>query len=824
MTLLLLALLVLGLVLLARLGSLTREMQGLRERLAALERQAGARASAQATPEAEDAPVARPGPAEERGPTPEPPAALPTPAGSPWPEDQEVSRPPARAPLSSRTVFAVLGAAVTLVGAAWFLAALARSGLLTREVLLGLAALLAASLYAAAGRTAPVIGEALRGLGYGILALCLGALVGAGVAPAGTVLAAILVLSLAVGVHGTVQGRLLGTATALSGASLSTWLLADNLGDPTLPGLALLGVAAGTVLAERRLNPAGSALLAPLPAAGLLGLIVTTRVHDQPGHPLLWALLLLGAVGAALAVGLRPGTAGKEASLRPPLAAAGVLLAGLAGAAPLLQPLEEGRGLPGGLPTTALLLVGAVCTGLALWLHRLGERRRPGTALLRDAVLGVGVGTLGGALALGMEGWRPSTRLLGLASGVALLGSWLRSRVWRWVGAAALGMLLADHLLHPWPSSLVVAGLALGSGLALAGRAGAAVTGVAAAVLLRAVSAPSGVLGELDAGPRFLAAAGVVVVLSALTLGLERWGQERFARTLVWGALAAGALLVPLGLAHAGSAWQVAAHGLLSGGLLYALAAVHRPLLPPRWRGGLEGAGVATAALGLLVWTQEGDGEERAALLLALLTVGVALLPGESRWFWRAWPLLALAVLVSVASMLTGPRDPGAGLWLLLGALGTGAALWLLVTLAGLRWLARRPDPRGDTARAASLVAPPLLQDGLWPGLALVLLALGGRTAELLVRGEGPLTFTLTSTVVLLAASVALLVQARQLGHPLRWWVALATFGLGALKLVFVDLDDLGGLFRGAATALLGLLLLGIGQLAPRPEEEPAES
>ena len=41
---------------------------------------------------------------------------------------------PPRQPPSSRTIFALLGAAVTLGGAAWFTAALARSGVLTREI------------------------------------------------------------------------------------------------------------------------------------------------------------------------------------------------------------------------------------------------------------------------------------------------------------------------------------------------------------------------------------------------------------------------------------------------------------------------------------------------------------------------------------------------------------------------------------------------------------------------------------------------------------------------------------------------------------------
>lgn len=822
MSLLLLALLVLGLASLARLSALGREVRALRDRLEVLE----AQTLETRTPETQTrarvgGSAASTDPAADPEPVTPPAAPLPL-----WPEDQGAGEAPRPArlttPIPSRTVFAVLGAVVTLVGAAWFLGALARSGVLTREVLLGLAAALAVVLYAAAGRAAPVIGEAMRGLGYGLLALCLGALVGAGVASAGTVLGAILALSLAVGLHGAARGRLLGTATALTGASLSAWLLADNLGEPTPAGLALLGVAGATVLAERRLRPAGSGLLALLPAAGLLGLALTTQLHGQPGHPLLWGGLLLGALGAALAVGLRGKAGGPPASVpawlpdRVTLGAAGVLLAGLAGTVPLLAALGSGTDGVRSWAVGTLLGLGAICAALALGLRRRG----PGPAALRDAVLGVGVGTLGGALAFGLDGWLASTRLLGLASGVALLGAWLRSPVWRGVGAAGLALVLADHLLRPWPSSLVVAGLALGGGLVLGERAGRVVAGVAALTLLRAVSAQTGLLGNLAPGERFLAAAGLVALLSAATLALHRAERGPLAGTLVWGAVAGGLGLIPLGLAHAENGAEVAAFSLLSGGLLYALAGLHRPLLPGRIRLGLEGLGVATAALGLLIWGEVDGVPERMPPLLALLAVVLAALPGETRPFWRAWPVLGLAVLSSVGAMLEGPASVGVGVWRLLGAAATGAALALLGTPAGWAQLRRGLDSRGDRDEAGRLLAFPAVRDVALPALALGLLALAGRTAEYLLGGGGP--FTLTSTAVLLVASVALLVQARRLRRPPRWWVALAAFGVGALKLLFLDFGDLGGLLRGAATALIGLLLLGIGQLAPRPDEEAA--
>ncbi|MCP2014089.1 hypothetical protein L1280_001226 [Deinococcus sp. HSC-46F16] len=820
MSLLLLALLLLGLAVLVRLSALGREVRGLRARLEALEAQVRARV-----------PVPPPAPAVTTDPEPvPPPAAAPPPV---WPEDPgagEALYPARTTPIPSRTVFAVLGAGVTLVGAAWFLAALARSGVLTREVLLGLAAALAVALYAAAGRAAPVIGEAMRGLGYGLLALCLGALVGAGVASAGTVLAAILALSLAVAVHGAARGRLLGTATALAGAGVATWLLADNLGEPTFAGLAGLGIAGATALAERRLRPAGSGVLALLPAVGLLGLVVTTQLHGQAGHPLLWGGLLLGAVCAALAVALRTEEVRAEEEgpassvptwlpARVTLGAAGVLLAGLAGAAPLLSALNGGAGAARPPVVAALLGLGAICGGLALGLHRRG----PGAAALRDAVLGVGVGTLGGALAFGLDGWRTSTRLLGLASGVALLGAGLRSPVWRGVGATGLGLVLADHLVNPWPSSPVVAALALGGGLVLGGRAGAVVAGLASVTLMHGLSVPGGLLGNLGAGTRFLAAAGTVALLSAGTLALHhsarsRSGWGRLAGTLVWGAVAGGSVLILLGAASAGSGAVFAGHSLLAGGLLYALARLHRPLLPVRVRQGLEGVAVGAAALGLLTGPELDGAGERAAPLLALLAVGVAALPGETRRFWRAWPVLGVALLASAGAMLEGPAATRVEGWRLLGAAGTGAALALLGTPGGWRWLVRGPDPRGDRARVGRLLSPPPVRDVVLPALTLGLLALAGRTAEYLLGGQGSLT--LASTAALLAGAVALLVQARGLRRPLRWWVGLAAFGVGALKLVLLDVSDLGGLLRGAATVVIGLLLLGIGQLAPRPDEE----
>jgi len=602
-TLSLLVLLAVGLVLWSRLNGVSAEVRRLRERLDWLERQAAAgRAAAQAPGPPGDLALLREETARrellEQGLlVPEAPPTAPPSPPSPgaWPEDRSSGpgeRPPARAPLPSRTVFAVLGAAVTLGGAAWFTAALARSGVLTREVLLGLAAGLTLALYAGAGRAAPVIGEALRGLGYGILALCIGALVGAGVAPAGAVLALILALSLAVGIHGAVQGRLLGTLTALAGASAATWIMADNLGDPLSAQLALLGILGATALAERRLSagsdasrdPArpgdppralnsGAGLLALLPGVSLLGLVVTTAVHGQAGHPLLWAALLLAAVAAALAPGLR---AQRETDTRlpprPVLAAAGILLAGLAGASPLLAPLagglDGGRGPEQGLSTAALLLVGVVCAGGAATLHRrsaaAGEEPRLG--LLGDALLGVGVGTLGGALTLGIDGPRLSTRLLGLATGTALLGGWLRSQVWRALGAASVAVLLLDHLLRPSPASALVAGLGLGAGIALAGRAGAGVAGVAGAALAVAVTVltPSGA-GWPVLDPRFGLAFLAALALHGGALALARAGQLPRARTVAWAAVAASVLLVPLALHLAGLPTQAAVHGLLAG-------------------------------------------------------------------------------------------------------------------------------------------------------------------------------------------------------------------------------------------------------------------
>jgi len=214
-------------------------------------------------------------------------------------------------------------------------------------------------------------------------------------------------------------------------------------------------------------------------------------------------------------------------------------------------------------------------------------------------------------------------------------------------------------------------------------------------------------------------------------------------------------------------------------------------------------------------------------LAFAALAVVAAHLPGQSRWSWRAWPPLGLAAFVSAGTMLAGPGSLAEGVLTLLGTGATLAALWALTTPAGLRGWPPLSSPRQRrvTAQAVRRTATPPWRDVLLPALGLILLALMGRTVELLPGGADvrlPLTPTLTSTAVGLATSVALLVLARRTARPLLWWTALLAFGLAACKLVFVDFGDLGGVARGAATVLIGLLL-GIGQLAPRPEEGDGE-
>lgn len=870
----LLVLLILGFVLLGRVNTLSAELRRLRERLERLElerpdwekwwegppagvseREEVAPAPLEERPVADADGEAAPG-AAAGGPLPEAPGEVqprepqprePQPR-EPQPRPPTPMRPPAAArpapaAVSSRTVFAVLGAAVTLVGAAWFLASLARTGVLTREVQLGLAAALAAALYLSAGRAAPAIAEAMRGLGYGILALCIGALVGAGVASPGAVLAALLALSLAVGLHGAVQGRLLGTATALAGASLSTWILADNLGASPVPHLALLGLFACTVLAERRLTQPGSALLAFALPVSLGGLLVTAAVHGLPGPLPLWALLLLGAVLAALGIGLRPepapGPAHPDPLAPPPravVAAASLVLGGFLGAVPLLRPLETIRfgdaGRLEGDATRLLLLVGAACVALAVGLHRRAGREEGAAParLLRDATLGVGVGTLGGALALGIDGFRLSTRLLGLAGAAALLGTWMRSGFWRWAGTAALLLLLLDHLVQPWPSSLIVAGLGLGAAVALGRRAGAAVGAAAGGVLISALTWAEPLSALSSEGRRFAAAVLASLVLHGLARGLERLGQEERARTVASAAVASGVLLIPAALTLPQLAPEFAVYALVSGAVLY-LSPAGR-LAARAWGGEagherrtgavLELLGVGTAVLGLLTWTVTEAVDGRPLPPLGLLLAGgavlVARLPGQSRWQARAWPVLALAVLASLERMLDAPQGRTDGLWTLLGTGATLAALAGLGTSRGLRLL-------GGLARPGPVLEQPWWRDGALVALGLWLLALMGRTAELLPRaapGLSTLTSTSLSTAVLIACSVLVLMQARRLERPVRWWVGLGAFGLGALKLVFFDLDDLGGMARGAGTVLIGLLLLGIGQLAPKPEPPAA--
>jgi len=237
---------------------------------------------------------------------------------------------------------------------------------------------------------------------------------------------------------------------------------------------------------------------------------------------------------------------------------------------------------------------------------------------------------------------------------------------------------------------------------------------------------------------------------------------------------------------------------------------------------GLELLGIAAAVLGLFVWTLDeglnGENFVPLPLLLAGLALILAWLPGESRWFWRSWPLLALSLLLSLLFMLIGPDTLQTGLLMLLGAGAGLGAVWLLLTPAGLARLKGHAleRHRQDTAHARRIVGVPWVQDGALPALTLGTLSLMASTPERLV---GPFSSSFLATAVLLLGSVFLLVQARRQENQLRWWVGLAGFGLGALKLVFVDLEDLGGMARGAGTVLIGLLLLGIGQLAPRPED-----
>ena len=87
--------------------------------------------------------------------------------------------------------------------------------------------------------------------------------------------------------------------------------------------------------------------------------------------------------------------------------------------------------------------------------------------------------------------------------------------------------------------------------------------------------------------------------------------------------------------------------------------------------------------------------------------------------------------------------------------------------------------------------------------------------------GAGALPVTLS----LLIGGLIMLSQGRARRSVPVWWTGLGLFALASAKLVIADLDTLGTGGRGAALALIGLMLLGIAQLAPqaRPERKELE-
>lgn len=622
----------------------------------------------------------------------------------------------------------------------------------------------------------------------------------------------------------------------------------------------------------------------------------------------MWALLLLTAVGSALLIGLQGRTVQASEHDQPepssvlalptppssmlpspvppspvsprPVLAAGIMLAGGIGALPLLKPFQNGGLFDGGgliqnlpnlsLSTAPLLLVGAVTAELATWIHL---RTRPvDTAetgfgvmasgmtndhcLLRDALLGVGVGTLGAALAQSMDGLRLSSRPLGLASATALMGHWMKSRVWRGIGAAGLLLVLLDHLFAPWPSSVVIATLALGTAVALAGRLGAVIAGVAGATLALAVTTllPGTALPLLDIY-FLLAVLALWGGLKVLGMTRSRSNQAR-AQTASYAAVGAALMLLPIMYEFSGPPFQAAIQGLIAGALMFLApgarlaaqlvwsrvlgvgrseagnleagtpvtegpASVPGPVSTPSLVILMELLGVAAAVLGVGAWTADlVPGVLCSALPLTLLAVLVAWLPGKDRWTWRALPVLGLALLVTVITLIGVPQSAGVGVFTLLSAALLLGALWLLFTPAGLRLLRPRSVQTVPAPPVGRAPGNPLVQEGVLSALLLGLLALMGRTFELLNRGAiTDWLTTTTSSAVLLGSSVVALLVARRRNSPLSWWVALAAFGLASFKLVFVDFGDLGGTLRGGATVVIGLLLLGIGQLAPRPEQ-----
>lgn len=776
--------------------------------------------------------------------------------------------PTAPANIGGGQPFAVLGGLLTLLGLGAVLSQLVRAGFFTPQMQLAAAFALAALLYALGGRARSAVGAVLRGLGYGIAALAFGAMYQTGTLPLLAVLGLTGVLSLLVGWHAWQRREPLTLLVALSGATLATWLLADDLarqlGTLGMAQAALLAVfgaalwsiwrgqdlASGkgdnqTAFARWPLN-----LLPLLLPLGTVGLYISAVAHELSGEGWLW--LLMGAAGLLGLTATAPAPAemtsnsdqaNTENNSTAALHAAATLALALATAAALLWPVG-GRPL---LPSA--LGLGLVTLAALVWRLRrfaaAGQTQQPNKQpdLLRDALtlaalsLGAGMTERWVGMQLNSsaaESLGTGLRLLPYALLAALYGRWTDSQLWQ-RGGAALGawMLLGTALdLALSLSTTSLNTITLNDQLALGLGAGAA---VGSALRLTAARS-SGVLLATAAFALVVTCSedvrqGFLPLLGAAALAF--WGGLRWGGRLLWlggWALALGLLAACgrlLNFAETPPLTDTALNwlqlGMAAAGLVTLSVA---PTLQPawaelgremrldnrRWGAGLEALAVAFWLLGSAFFLETWLHESAAAMLLTgALAAGLALL--LPRLPLRSAPWLPQVLLAaSVLSALTAPQ------WLApeperLG-LGSGWLVWVLAT-ATVFWFFGAV-PKGMSRRVALLPDWGLLLVGA--GLAQ---SAGGLLSLTLGLPLGSLYAGLMATGLLLLTGLVGLWWAYRSEQRSVWWLGLALFGLGAIKLVLIDLDGLGLSARGLGLTLVGLLLLGIGQLAP--EEKKAE-
>jgi Predicted membrane protein (DUF2339) len=789
------------------------------------------------------------------GPPPErlagrPQSAVPPQAGRAAPAQPAAPPPAAARPGWSPTprfLFAATGALLTLGGLAAVLTQLARAGVFTPELQLLLAALLGVGLYALAPRASGAVRGALQGLGYGILALCMGALHQVGVLPAGAVLGLVLILSGLVGLHARRQGQLLGIAVALTGATVSTWLLADDLEFSGLllwAQVALLAVGAAAAGAALNSRAAPARLLVLTLPIGVAGLLVVAADHGTQGAPLLWAALALLMAGVVVRLsgsgpaGSQPANDDKPIWPLLPVLPLGLLVTTLLCAGPLAWAAQQGAARQGDLAASLSLL--GLCAGLlalAAWRIRGRGLRTPD--LIREALVASATAAAGAWLGAALQVGEGAQRLIPLALALALYGRWSGSAAWRWGSALVASLLLLSGLPELRAGHALLAVSALGSALAIGGRSGSLVAACAALVLTVWGTA-------LPINLWIFTLAGLGAVLAALFV-LPRLRPVRALPLLIAAFASLGTLLAEL-LSLAYPALNVDISASLAAVLTSVVLGVAlrlpgtAPLLGRLRPAGLLPAGLekggfelrvqqfaeglallcAVVALNWLLITQA-----QTSILFAAVALLVPFLRGVIPWPLVSLPLMGLSLLVSL-SIGEAELIHGGPTTALLSLVAASLALWLTGSHGGRRRLPLPAQARRDGAPLEKW-ALSLGERGAacWGAVIAALAAQFAARLASLAGTEGLLgAGALPVTLSLLSGGIVMLVQGRERRSVPVWWTGLGLFALASAKLVVADLDTLGTGGRGAALALIGLTLLGIAQLAPqaRPEREEPES